>query len=55
MVQAEQQLLADQQIPLTELRVDFITRDVDISRLLRERPTPVLVTCRRYRPGSRVR
>jgi 3-dehydroquinate dehydratase / shikimate dehydrogenase len=55
MVQAEQQLLADQQIPLTELRVDFITRDVDISRLLRERPTPVLVTCRRPQDGGRWR
>lgn len=55
MVQAEQQLLADQQIPLTELRVDFITRDVDVSRLLRDRPTPVLVTCRRPQDGGRWR
>lgn len=55
MAQAEQQMLADHQIPLTELRVDFITRDVDISRLLRERPTPVLVTCRRPQDGGRWR
>jgi len=55
MAQAEHQLLADHKIPLTELRVDFITRDVDIPRLLRDRPTPVLVTCRRPQDGGRWR
>jgi 3-dehydroquinate dehydratase/shikimate dehydrogenase len=55
MAQAEHQMLADQQIPLTELRVDFITREVDIPRLLRDRPTPVLVTCRRPQDGGRWR
>lgn len=55
MAQAEHQMLAEQKIPLTELRVDFITRDVDIPRLLRDRPTPVLVTCRRPQDGGRWR
>lgn len=55
MVQAEQQMLADKGIPLAELRLDFVTRAVDLGRLINERPTPVVVTCRRPRDGGRWR
>ncbi len=39
MAQAEHQMLAEQKIPVDRTaRVDFITHDVDIPRLLRDRP-----------------
>ena len=41
------QLLADQQAELVELRVDWLRTRPDIGRLLKDRPTPVVVTCRR--------
>lgn len=55
MALAEYQFLAEQGIELTELRLDFITRAVDVPRLLRDRPTPALVTCRRPQDGGRWR
>lgn len=55
MALAEYQFLAQQGIELTELRLDFITRAVDVPRLLRDRPTPALVTCRRPQDGGRWR
>ncbi|MCA9049566.1 MAG: shikimate dehydrogenase [Planctomycetaceae bacterium] len=39
--------LAERGAELAELRVDWIQRKPDIGRLLRERPTPVVITCRR--------
>ena len=39
--------LAEQKAELVELRVDWIRRRPDIGRLLKDRPTPVVVTCRR--------
>lgn len=41
------QHLAEQKAKLVELRVDWLRKRPDISRLLKERPTPVVVTCRR--------
>ena len=41
------QLLAEQQAELVELRVDWLRTRPDIGRLLKDRPTPVVVTCRR--------
>lgn len=55
MVQVEHQMLADKNIPLAELRTDFVTRAVDLPRLLKDRPTPVVVTCRRPQDGGRWR
>jgi len=55
MVLVEHQMLADQKIPLTELRLDFLTRAVELPRLLRDRPTPVVITCRRPKDGGRWR
>lgn len=48
-------MLAEQEIPLAELRLDFVTRAVDLSRLLKDRPTPVVITCRRPQDGGRWR
>lgn len=41
------QTLADQKAKIVELRVDWIRKKPDIGRLLKDRPTPVVVTCRR--------
>ena len=46
MIQAHR-LLAEQKAELVELRVDWIQRRPDVGRLLKDRPTPVVVTCRR--------
>lgn len=40
-------LLAEQNAELVELRVDWLRTRPDIGRLLKDRPTPVVVTCRR--------
>ncbi len=39
--------LAEQNAELVELRVDWLRQRPDIGRLLKDRPTPVVVTCRR--------
>ncbi|MEQ9408843.1 MAG: shikimate dehydrogenase [Fuerstiella sp.] len=39
--------LAEQKAELVELRVDWLRKRPDIGRLLKDRPTPVVVTCRR--------
>ncbi len=49
----EHQNLAEKGAKLVELRLDFIYTDVNLKRLLDERPTAVLVTCRRERDGGR--
>ncbi len=38
---------------LVELRLDYIGRSIDLGRLLKDRPTPVVVTCRRREDGGR--
>ena len=45
-VQGHRQL-ADQKAELVELRVDWLRKRPDIGKLLQDRPTPVVVTCRR--------
>ena len=47
MVVLEHQALADKGAELIELRLDWLSRLPDLGRLLHERPTPVVVTCRR--------
>lgn len=47
MVLAEHQALAQRGARLVELRLDWLSRVPDLGRLLLERPTPVVVTCRR--------
>jgi 3-dehydroquinate dehydratase / shikimate dehydrogenase len=38
---------------LVEIRLDYIGRSIDLARLLKNRPTPVVVTCRRKEDGGR--
>ncbi|MBS0263991.1 MAG: shikimate dehydrogenase [Planctomycetes bacterium] len=49
MVIAEHQQLAAKGAQLVELRVDWLSHLPDVGRLLANRPTPVVVTCRRAR------
>jgi 3-dehydroquinate dehydratase/shikimate dehydrogenase len=53
MVLAEHRALADRGAKLVELRVDFLQRQADIARLLKDRPTPVVITCRRPQDQGR--
>ena len=53
MVLAEHQALAQRGAQLVELRVDWLSRAPDIPRLLKDRPTPVVVTCRRRTDGGK--
>jgi 3-dehydroquinate dehydratase/shikimate dehydrogenase len=50
---SEYAALAGQGIELVELRVDCIRRDVNLARLLRDRPCDAVVTCRREDDGGR--
>jgi len=50
---AEHKHLADNGIRLVELRLDFIQGPVQVKRLLKDRPCPVVVTCRRASEGGR--
>lgn len=49
----EHRFLAQQGVDLVELRVDFIGRAIDLSRLLKDRPTPIVLTARRREDGGR--
>ncbi len=50
---AEHQFLAEQGAELVELRLDYIGRAINLSRLIDKRPTPVVVTARRREDGGR--
>lgn len=50
---AEHQHLADQGAELVELRLDYIRRDVSLARLLKDRPCPVVIACRRKEDGGK--
>ena len=47
MVMMEHRSLAEKGAELVELRLDWIARFPDVNRLIKDRPTPVVVTCRR--------
>lgn len=50
----EHQRLANEGAELVELRLDYIGRkSIDLTKLIKERPTPVVVTCRRKEDGGR--
>src|SRR5262245_7585594 len=49
MVLAEHKALAERGAELVELRLDWLSHLPDLGRLLADRPTPVIVTCRRAR------
>lgn len=55
MMVAEHQALAQRGAELVELRVDYLSRSPDMKRLLAERPTPTIVTCRRLTDRGRFR
>ena len=50
---AEHKHLAANGIKLVELRLDFIQGEVQVKRLLKDRPCPAIVTCRRKSDGGR--
>ena len=49
---AEHRHLAENGIKLVELRVDYIQGEVQMKRLLKDRPCPAIVTCRRKSDGG---
>ncbi|MDR1960548.1 MAG: type I 3-dehydroquinate dehydratase [Planctomycetaceae bacterium] len=51
-VLAEHQRLAEDKVELAELRIDFINKEPDLMRLVKDRPTPVIVTARRKQDGG---
>lgn len=55
MMIAEHQALAARGAQLVELRIDWLSRDPDVPRLMKDRPTPVIVTCRRPEDGGKWR
>lgn len=50
---AEHQHLAENGVQLVELRLDYVGRVVNLTRLLANRPTPVVATVRRREDGGR--
>ncbi|MCL2347849.1 MAG: type I 3-dehydroquinate dehydratase, partial [Planctomycetaceae bacterium] len=48
----EHQVLAKDGVPLVELRLDFLRKEPDLARLLKDKPTPVIVTCRTPEDGG---
>jgi 3-dehydroquinate dehydratase / shikimate dehydrogenase len=52
---AEHSHLVQEGIKLVELRLDYINGEVNLKRLLSERPSPVVVTCRRQSDGGKWR
>src|SRR5688572_9073000 len=52
MMIAEHRHLAEQGAKLVELRLDYIVRAVNLKRLLADKPTPVIITCRREQDGG---
>ena len=50
---AEHKDVAASGAKLVELRLDYIGRSIDLPRLLKNRPTAVVVTCRRKADGGR--
>ena len=52
MMIAEHRHIAEQGAQLVELRLDYIVRAVNLKRLIAEKPTPVIITCRREQDGG---
>jgi 3-dehydroquinate dehydratase/shikimate dehydrogenase len=50
---AEHKHLVERGAKLVELRLDYINGEVNLKRLLAERPSPVIITCRRQVDGGR--
>lgn len=52
MMIAEHRHLVEQGAQLVELRVDYILRSINLKRLLTDRPSSVVITCRREQDGG---
>lgn len=52
-VVAEHRHLVHQGAKLVELRLDYINGEVNLKRLVAERPCPVVISCRRERDGGK--
>lgn len=50
---AEHRHLVQQGAKLVELRLDYINGEVNLKRLLTDRPSPVVISCRRERDGGK--
>jgi len=50
---AEHRHLCEQGAELVELRLDYINGEVNVKRLLADRPSPVVISCRRERDGGK--
>jgi len=50
---SEHRALAEQGAELVELRLDYLSDFPELGRLLKDRPTPTIVTCRRQDDGGR--
>jgi 3-dehydroquinate dehydratase / shikimate dehydrogenase len=50
---AEHRHLVQQGARLVELRLDYINGEVNLKRLLADRPSPVVITCRRQKDGGK--
>lgn len=50
---AEHRHLVEQGAELVELRLDYISGEVNVKRLIAQRPCPVVLTCRRERDGGK--
>ena len=50
---AEHRHLVDQGAKLVELRLDYISGEVNLKRLIADRPCPVVITCRRECDGGK--
>ncbi len=55
MIVAEHQALAKRGAQLVEIRLDWLSKSPDLPRLIQDRPTPVVITCRRPDDGGRWR
>jgi 3-dehydroquinate dehydratase / shikimate dehydrogenase len=53
MMIAEHRALAEQGAELVEMRLDWLSRLPKLHRLLNDRPTPIVITCRRKSDGGR--
>ena len=50
---AEHAHLVEQGAQLVELRLDYISGDVNLKRLIENRPGPVIISCRREADGGK--
>ena len=50
---AEHRHLVEQGAKMVELRLDYINGEVNLKRLLADRPCPVIITCRRQQDGGK--